>query len=191
MRFLAASLIALAAMLGGCATVTRGTTTQFTVSSSPPAAEVRTSTGYSCAATPCSLIVPRKDSFVVTVSKPGYRPVDTAINSNWSAPGTLGFLGNALIGGLLGAGVDLYTGATKDLSANPLQVDLAALGFAAVDPGTGPVVSQATIESLCGPAKAQTVERYVPLKAENGAAILISCRPVAVPVCAYNCPAAG
>jgi hypothetical protein len=38
--------------------------------------------------------------------------------------GGAGFLGNALIGGVIGAGVDATSGAMLDLSPNPLNVQL-------------------------------------------------------------------
>ena len=69
-----AAAVGLAASLGGCATVTRGTTTDFSVSSTPPGAAVKTSMGFSCDATPCSMKMPRKNEFDVTSPKAGYRP---------------------------------------------------------------------------------------------------------------------
>ncbi len=125
MRFcLPVSALALTAALGGCATITRGTTTQFTIDSSPPAAQATTSTGFYCAATPCTFRVPLKDSFIVTVSKVGYTSSQTKVSPSLAEAGTAGFLGNALVGGVIGAGVDIGSGAMMDLKPNPLHVDL-------------------------------------------------------------------
>jgi hypothetical protein len=49
----------------------RRTKTQFTVDWTPPAAQARTSTGFTCEATDCSFKIPRKESFVITVGKAG------------------------------------------------------------------------------------------------------------------------
>jgi hypothetical protein len=68
MRFL---ILAIAALpLRACATVIRGTTEQVAFQSDPAGAEVTTSTGLSCPATPCFIEVPRKDAFIATFSKP-------------------------------------------------------------------------------------------------------------------------
>jgi hypothetical protein len=119
-----AGAAALALGLGGCATITRGTTTQFTVDSSPPGAQVRTSTGFTCEATPCTFKMPRKEAFVVTVSKAGYKPSETPVKSIVAGEGAAGFVGNALVGGVIGAGVDVSSGAMMDLSPNPIHVNL-------------------------------------------------------------------
>ena len=124
--FSGVAALALASTLGACATVTRGTTTQFTVDSSPPAAQVKTSTGFSCEATPCTFKMPRKEKFVVTVSKAGYKTATMQIDSKLAGNGAAGFLGNALIGGVIGAGVDVASGALDDLTPNPAHVTLEA-----------------------------------------------------------------
>lgn len=118
--------LALASTLGACATITRGTTTQFTVESIPPAAQVKTSTGFSCEATPCTFKMPRKEKFVVTVSKAGYKTATMQIDAKLAGNGAAGFLGNALIGGVIGAGVDVASGAMDDLTPNPAHFTLTA-----------------------------------------------------------------
>jgi hypothetical protein len=121
-----AAALALASSLGACATITRGTTTRFTVESSPPQAHVSTSSGFSCEATPCAFRMPRKDKFTVTVSKPGYRTATLQVDSKLASGGAAGFVGNALIGGVIGAAVDVTTGATNDLNPNPAHFVLEA-----------------------------------------------------------------
>ncbi len=54
-----------------CATVVRGTTTRFSVSSEPPGAQVKANNGSSCDSTPRTFRLSRKDAFDVTVSKAG------------------------------------------------------------------------------------------------------------------------
>ena len=111
------------ACLAGCATVTRGTNTQVQFLSNPSEALARTSTGYSCT-TPCQIQVSRKDEFVVTVSKPGFHSEEVAVRTQVANAGAAGFVGNALIGGVVGAGVDVATGATMEHVPNPVSVTL-------------------------------------------------------------------
>lgn len=110
-------------LTNGCATITRGRTTAFTVTSDPTNANVRLSSGLTCT-TPCSLEMPRKDGFVVTISKEGYKIVNTNIISSVANSGAASMAGNVVFGGLIGAGVDASTGAMNDLTPNPLHVVL-------------------------------------------------------------------
>ncbi len=66
----------------------------------------------------------RKSSFVATISKPGYKTVTVDVSHGFSVGGGVAFLGNAMIGGVLGAAVDLSTGATDDLSPRRVDVSL-------------------------------------------------------------------
>lgn len=127
-----------AAVLGtafssGCATVTRGTTEQITVQSDPSGASVRLSNGFT-GITPATFTVPRKGDLMVTVSKDGYETSDVALPSQLAGAGTAGFLGNALIGGIIGGGVDMATGATLSHVPNPLKVSLVKKSEAAATP---------------------------------------------------------
>ena len=120
------SAFALTVGLGGCATITRGTTQQFTVESEPPGAQAKTTSGFSCEATPCTFRVPRKDSFTITVSKAGYKTASAEVGPKVAGNGAAGFLGNAVFGGVIGAAVDVSSGATLNLNPNPLHVTLEA-----------------------------------------------------------------
>jgi hypothetical protein len=111
------------ALFSGCATVTRGTTEQITVQSEPSGAAVRLSNGFT-GITPATFTVPRKGDLMVTVTKEGYETADVALPSQLAGAGTAGFLGNALIGGIIGGGVDIATGATLSHVPNPLKVTL-------------------------------------------------------------------
>jgi hypothetical protein len=111
--------------LPACATVTRGTTQQFTVESSPPGASVETSNGFTCPSTPCTFRMPRKDAFTITISKDGYAEQTHSIQSNMSGGGGAALAGNLIVGGIIGAGVDATSGALNDLTPNPLIVTLA------------------------------------------------------------------
>ncbi len=120
----AASIIALAGSLQACATVTRGTSEAFTVQTEPSGAAVRTSAGFACDATPCTFKIPRKDAFDVTITKPGYKTVNTRVVTQVSGGGGMAMAGNVLVGGFIGAGVDAASGAMLEHKPNPLTVTL-------------------------------------------------------------------
>jgi hypothetical protein len=124
MRFLA--VLALAAMLSGCASVTRGTTDQVQILSEPVGAEARTSMGHVCV-TPCTLQFGRKDEFTVTASKPGYHSAEMAVGTKVAGAGAAGFAGNVLVGGVIGMAVDAASGATLEHDPNPVILKLVPL----------------------------------------------------------------
>lgn len=136
------SAIVLTSALGACATVTRGSNEQFTIETTPPDAHARTSSGFSCESTPCSIRMPRKDGFTITVTKAGYKTVTTTVQPKLAGNGAAGFVGNALIGGVIGAAVDVGTGATMDLTPNPLRVTLDPVAVA--DTPAAPAVATPT-----------------------------------------------
>jgi hypothetical protein len=116
--------LAAAVVMAGCATVTRGTSSQVQIQSEPPGADVRTSTGFTCI-TPCTMTVGRKDEFAVTFTKPGYEPEQVDIKTRLAGDGALaGVAGNALIGGVVGLAADAASGATLEHTPNPLKVIL-------------------------------------------------------------------
>jgi len=121
MRILA--VIALALTLGGCATVTRGTTSQVDFQSNPSGAAMRTSHGHNCV-TPCTLQMNRKDEFIATFSKPGFADQEVNVRTKVAGSGAAGFAGNVLIGGVIGMAADAATGATLEHYPNPVSVTL-------------------------------------------------------------------
>ncbi len=129
-KILIAAVCAGAVLASGCATVTRGTSQPWTVQTEPVGADVRLSTGETCK-TPCTLKKKRKQPFTVELALDGYQPVTTDVVSGISKGGAWGMAGNALIGGVIGLGIDAGTGAAKDLTPNPLIVKLAPAAAAA------------------------------------------------------------
>lgn len=124
-RALRAILVACAALSAtACATVTRGTSEAFTVETDPSGAAVRTTAGFACDATPCTWKMPRKSEFQVTITKPGYKTVQTQVVHQISSGGGAGMAGNVILGGIIGAGVDVASGAMMELKPNPLKVTL-------------------------------------------------------------------
>jgi hypothetical protein len=142
----ATAMVALASSLAGCATVVRGTTTDFKVASSPPGASVTTSTGFSCAPTPCTIRkMIRKEAFDATFTLAGYKPKVAHVQSLVEGGGAAGAVGNVLVGGVIGVAVDATDGAMDDLVPNPLTVTLEPAdkdAAAATDPAGASVVQR-------------------------------------------------
>ena len=119
-------VLAFCAILGGCASVTRGTTETISVASTPSGAEAEISgleAPMTCM-TPCSFVAKRNADITVTVSKDGYEHEVIQLTKDIPAAGVAGFAGNVIAGGLIGMGVDAATGAATDHKPNPVIVTL-------------------------------------------------------------------
>jgi hypothetical protein len=119
-------VVALAAALGGCASVTRGTTENISISSTPSGAEA-TITGLevpTACITPCAIVAKRNADLSVSFAKQGYEPEVVQLTKEIPGTGAAGFAGNILAGGLIGMGVDAATGAAQDHKPNPVIVTL-------------------------------------------------------------------
>jgi|GraSoiStandDraft_4_1057263.scaffolds.fasta_scaffold200518_2 hypothetical protein len=113
-----------AASLGACATVTRGSKDAWVVNTEPSGAKVETSNGHQCAATPCAIKMSRKSNFTATVTKAGFKPATVTVTHKTATAGAAGVAGNVLLGGVIGLGVDVATGASQDLTPNPVNLKL-------------------------------------------------------------------
>lgn len=122
MRIIAVAVCAVG--LSGCASVVRGTDEQISFQSNPTAAHLALSNGLSCPETPCELKVQRKDDFTATFTKDGYQPESVRVVSHVSGSGVAAGAGNLLLGGIVGVGVDAYTGANLDHTPNPVITSL-------------------------------------------------------------------
>jgi len=110
--------------LTSCATITRGVHEKLRIESDPPGADVRLSTGEH-GITPATFVEKRRrDSFTVTVSKPGYAAQTVTVKSKAGGTGATAMAGNVLLGGAIGMGVDAGTGAYNSLYPNPVSVHL-------------------------------------------------------------------
>ncbi|MEM8694932.1 MAG: hypothetical protein AAGE05_02795 [Pseudomonadota bacterium] len=130
---LGASLAALS--LAGCATIMRGTNEDFEIVSDPAGATASLSNGESCV-TPCELHLKRREPFSVEFTLDGYQPLVAEVASEFN--GGAAVAGNAIFGGIIGAGVDASNGSLNNLVPNPLMVTLvplSAAGAAAVIEG--------------------------------------------------------
>lgn len=129
LSFLAISALA----LPGCATVIRGTKETNTFQSNPAGARVTvTSTSsqkegpFSCR-TPCTLNLKRKRTWLVRYELDGYKSVEAYLDSKLSGAG-MGWAAGSVVGaGVIGAGIDIGTGATQKLTPNPMIAKLEPL----------------------------------------------------------------
>ncbi|WBQ12450.1 translation initiation factor 2 [Hyphomonadaceae bacterium BL14] len=112
------------ALLAGCGTITRGSNDTWVVETTPAGASVSTSNGYQCESTPCAIKMPRRSEFVATITLDGYQTHRVNVTYQASTAGGTAMAGNVLVGGLIGAGVDAYSGSMNDLVPNPVHVAL-------------------------------------------------------------------
>lgn len=150
---LASIALACLAISSGCASITRGTKDTLVVESDPAGADVRLSTGQ-VGKTPTSFQLPRKNALEVYIQKEGYEPLTVHVSSQISGGGAAGMAGNVLVGGVIGVGVDAFTGASKDLKPNPVKVTLVPLkkdAPAAVATSPTPAPAPAASGSAAGP----------------------------------------
>lgn len=118
--------VALCAALGGCASVTRGTTENISISTTPSGAQADIA-GLdipTACVTPCVVQAKRNADVTVTISKEGFEPQIIPLTKEIPGTGAAGFAGNILLGGLVGMGVDAATGAANDHKPNPVIVTL-------------------------------------------------------------------
>jgi hypothetical protein len=133
-RLLLAAAIALPCV--GCASVTRGTTENISIASTPSGATAEVSgldNPTSCL-TPCVVQAKRNAEISVTFNKEGYEPQVVPLTKEIPGSGAAGFAGNVLLGGLVGMGVDAATGAALDHKPNPVIVTLQPVVRAAPRP---------------------------------------------------------
>jgi hypothetical protein len=119
-------VVALSVTLGGCASVTRGTTENISIASTPSGVEAVVSgmeVPTTCM-TPCSIVVKRNADISITFQKDGYEPQIVPLSRDIPTGGAAGFAGNLLLGGVVGMGVDAATGAATDHKPNPVIVTM-------------------------------------------------------------------
>ena len=107
------------AMFTGCATITRGTTEAYNVTSVPSGALVSFSSGENCT-TPCVVEKKRKEPFVVNIAKEGYESIDIEVTTETCSDAASTTIANlAMFGSVIWCSLDAMLGATQDLYPNP------------------------------------------------------------------------
>lgn len=133
-------IVALAATLGGCASITRGTTENISIASTPAGAEA-TFSGLdvpTACVTPCAIVAKRSADISISFAKPGFKTEVVTLTKEVPATGAAGFAGNVIAGGLIGMGVDAATGAALDHKPNPVIVTMVPIAPAASAPVRSP-----------------------------------------------------
>ena len=119
-------IVTLSFMLAGCASVTRGTTENIAIASTPSGAEAVVSgleVPTTCT-TPCAIVAKRNADISITFQKEGYESQFVQLTRETPAAGAAALAGNIIAGGLIGIGVDAATGAATDHKPNPVIVTL-------------------------------------------------------------------
>ncbi|MGB0372307.1 MAG: hypothetical protein ACPGN3_13320, partial [Opitutales bacterium] len=147
--------IILISLFSGCASVTRGTMDVLEVRSEPPGAKVEVTRkgvafdkkeieqnnlakggsrafGPLVATTPAAFNLKREGNYEVVISKTGYETLTVDVTHKTAGAGGAGMAGNIILGGVIGAAIDANSGATQDLTPNPIVVNLERNG-ASVD----------------------------------------------------------
>lgn len=122
--------VVVAVSVGACASITRGTTEPVAFVSVPSGAAMTTDRKYACPMTPCTIEIDRSEEFVATFTKPGYHPESIPVRTKVVGKGAAGVAGNVLVGGVIGLGVDAYTGAALDHEPNPVIATMRPVGGA-------------------------------------------------------------
>ncbi len=135
------ALMLLTIFWSGCATIIQGTTQRVPVSSVPSGARltVNESTAYT---TPTVLELSRKEHHTLQFSLEGYQPEVIKLESVTSGV----VMGNILLGGLIGWGVDAASGGQYRLVPESVHIALRPISAPGGSPGTG--IQSQTAETL-------------------------------------------
>jgi hypothetical protein len=106
-------------LLGGCATVLSGRDQKIPVTTDPMGASVQVDAGATFIA-PADLNLARKDDHTLLISKDGYHTAKVNISKNLNPA----FLGNIIIGGVVGGVIDYFSGAAAQLYPEKVHVVL-------------------------------------------------------------------
>jgi hypothetical protein len=117
------------AMFSGCATITRGTSEAYNVTSVPSGAFVSFSTGETCV-TPCVIEKKRNEPFVANIVKEGYEPFDIDVTTETCREAASTTIANlVMVGSVVWCSLDAILGSTKDLFPNPGVATLIPLKY--------------------------------------------------------------
>jgi hypothetical protein len=106
----------------GCASIIHGSTQDVNISSAPDEAEVWID-GARMGTTPTKVTLKRKDNYLVTIKKEGYKEATVKIEGATSA----WIIGNIIFGGIIGCGIDLLTGGAYDLKPERVDINITKL----------------------------------------------------------------
>ena len=141
-------LSVLSVLFIGCATMVRGGAEKLMIQSNPSGAQVRLSTGQ-FATTPFEFEVKRKGTIFVSISKDGYKTLETAVISSIDGASLgVGTVANLIFLPVVNDVVDYQTGANYySHKPNPLIVTLIPLSSEEEYKYTPPPSTDADLES--------------------------------------------
>ncbi len=116
--------------------MTRGTTSQIQIESEPSGASVETSLNHQCT-TPCTITVGRKEEFSVVFKLAGHQDQTISVGTRIAGAGAAGFVGNAVVGGVVGMGVDAVSGSTLEHTPNPVKAIMQKIEAPKAEPRPG------------------------------------------------------
>jgi hypothetical protein len=157
-----ALVVCIIASSPGCATIATGGGEDQAVrfSSTPKGADVFVN-DERVGKTPMTMRLPRKDDHHVRIEKVGYQPYEKDLRSGMNA----WMFGNILLGGLIGLGVDLLSGASSGLDRTNVSPTLVkAMDGTTPSPApsnTGPVYSSGAPYPSAAPARTATAANPV------------------------------
>ncbi len=106
----------------GCATIFQAGPDRIPVNSTPMQGAKVYLDGQLVATTPTTIDVPRKSECVIRIEMEGYEPIVIDRDKNLNG----WFLGNILLGGVIGMSIDLITHNQGGYSEEPIVVELKA-----------------------------------------------------------------
>ncbi|MBI1953816.1 MAG: hypothetical protein HYS41_06820 [Candidatus Omnitrophica bacterium] len=124
------TLVLVAALLAGCASIIHGSQQSVRVMSSPSGAVVRVNLNSMATTTPGVLSLNRKEvGYVLTFEKQGYKPVEVSLRR--TVDGWL--FGNILFGGIVGIVIDFASGSAYKLTPDEVTMALDRMGASLKD----------------------------------------------------------
>jgi hypothetical protein len=146
----------------GCATVINGTTQKIPIATEPTGADCIVAGDSTRYTTPCTVELKRKQDHILNLSKDGYHSESVEIKHTMSGA----VVGNVLVGGIIGIGVDAASGAACKLIPETVNITMKALPkqepVAEVQPAPTPVP-----EELKAKSREQELDELVQLKKEK------------------------
>src|SRR5262245_58431784 len=123
-RALLLAWIALLALSTACATITRGTKQEVSLRSTPPGAIAVIYPSNQRVTTPAEVKLDRERAHTVRMDLEGYEPGWAYLDRQGDQGAMLPYLGNFLLGGIIGMLIDINSGTMFELVPVPVDVTL-------------------------------------------------------------------
>jgi len=139
------SVLLIAALTAGCASIIHGSRQDVRVTSVPSGAVVRVNLNNQATTTPGVLTLNRKEiGYVLTFEKQGYKPVEVSLRR--TVDGWL--FGNILFGGLVGIVIDFASGSAYKLTPDEVSTVLTQMNVSMKNMRKGDLLVVVDLERL-------------------------------------------